>query len=91
MLLVPVSLNYVRHLEPDRMAVFDYSDDLVWRVRDAGFGLVIVASKDLRKIVAVGRKSDLVGKARAWNSPYVPHLDFDPQSATTLGGWFAQR
>lgn len=42
MVFVPVLLDYVRQLATDRIAVFDYSDDLIWRVREAGFGLVIV-------------------------------------------------
>src|ERR1700687_301586 len=29
MILVPVSRDYVRQLEPERRSVFDYSDDLV--------------------------------------------------------------
>jgi hypothetical protein len=91
MVLVPVSLDYLRGLAPDRVAVFDYSDDLIPLVRGAGFGLVIVANNDTKKIVAVGRKGDLAAKARAWKLPYTPHLDFQPLSAATPGGWFARR
>jgi hypothetical protein len=28
---VPVTLDYVRQLDPDRTAVFDFSDDIAWR------------------------------------------------------------
>jgi hypothetical protein len=91
MVLVPVSLEYVRRLEPDQIAVFDYSDDLIPRSRDAGFGLVIVVGNNVKKIIAIGSKSDLVGKARTWELPYIPHLDFEPESASTPGGWFARR
>ena len=91
MVLVPVSLDYVRRLEPDQIAVFDYSDDLIPRLRDAGFGLVIVVGNNVKKIIAVGSNSDLVAKTRAWKLPYIPHLDIDPESASTPGGWFARR
>ena len=89
MILVPVSLDYVRQLEPDRIALVYYSEDLIPLVRESGFGFVIVANNNVKMIVAVGRKSDLVGKARAWNLPYLSHLDFEPESASTVGGWFA--
>jgi len=91
MVLVPISLEYVRRLEPDQIAVIDYSEDLIPLVRNAGFGLVIVASENVNKIIAVGRKSDLIGKTRDWKLPYIPHLDFEPEFASTHGGWFARR
>lgn len=91
MVLVPVSLDYVRGLEPNHIAVFDYSDDLIPLVRHAGFGLVTVETENIKKIIAIGRKSDLIGKTRAWKLRYISHLDFEPQSASTTGGWFARR
>jgi len=91
MVLVPVSLEYVRRLAPDQIAVFDYSDDLIPLVRNAGFGLVIVDSESVKKIIAVSRRSDFVGKTRAWKLPYTSHLDFEPEAASTTGGWFARR
>ena len=66
---VPVSLDYMRQLQPDRIAVFDYSEEIARLVREAGFGFVVVEGQGHKKIIAVGRKSDLVGKARAWNQP----------------------
>jgi hypothetical protein len=87
--LVPVSLDYVRQLQPDCIAVFDLSEGLVSLLREAGFGLVIVEGQGVKKIVAVGRKSDLIGKARTWKHHYNPHLDFEPETAMTAGGWFA--
>lgn len=35
-------------------------------------------------------RSDLSGKARAWNVPSTSDLDFEPQAALTAGGWFAR-
>src|SRR5450432_3429380 len=70
MVLVPFSLDYVRQLQRDRITVFDYADTLIPLVRQAGFGLVIVEGQGVKNIIAVGRKSDLVGKARAWKQPY---------------------
>ena len=89
MVLVPVSLDYVRQLQPDRIAVFDYNDDLIPLVREAGFGLVIIEGQGVKKVIAVGRKSDLIGKARAWKQPSTSSLDFEPETAMTMGGWFA--
>ena len=89
MVLVPVSLDYVRQLQPERIAVFDYSDDLIPLVREAGFGLVIVEGRGMKKIIAVGHKSDLIGKTRTWNLPSTSRLDFQPETAMTMGGWFA--
>jgi hypothetical protein len=72
------------------MAVFDYSTSLIPLVGEAGFGLVITEGRGMKKIVAVGRKSDLVGKAREWNLPYENRLDFEPEKAVTVGGWFCR-
>ena len=91
MVFVPISLDHLRQLGPGRIAVFDYSSNLIPLIRDAGFGLVIVEGHGVKKIIAVSNnKGDLVGKARAWNLPHTSHLDFEPESATTRGGWFAQ-
>ena len=90
MVLVPVDLAFVRRLQPDQSAFFDFSDDIAWRVRQAGFGFIIVEGRGQRKIIAVGRRSDLIGKARAWNQPFTSVVDFEPESAFTAGGWFAR-
>jgi hypothetical protein len=90
MVLVPVALAYVRQLQPDRFAIFNFSDDVAWRVRQAGFGFVIVEGQGKKKILAVGRKDDLVGKARAWNVALTSAMEFVPESAFTAGGWFAR-
>jgi hypothetical protein len=90
MVLVPVDLTHVRQLAPDRIAIFDFSDDVAWRVRQAGFGFVIVQGWEQKRIIAVGRKSDLVGKARAWNLPFTSCLDFRPEARFTAVGWFVR-
>jgi hypothetical protein len=71
MVLVPVSLEYVRQLQSDRIAVFDYSDLLVSLVRQAGLGLVIVERNGVKKIIAVGAKNELIGKAKVWKRTYI--------------------
>jgi hypothetical protein len=43
-----------------------------------------------KKIIAVGCKSELVGKAKAWKQAYISALDFEPEKAMTVGGWFVQ-
>jgi hypothetical protein len=55
-----ISITFA-NFRPDQMAVFDYSEELAWLVRKAGFGLVAVEGHALKKTIAVGRKSDLVG------------------------------
>ena len=69
-------------------ASFDYTDEFAFLVGEAGFTFVVVEGHGENKIIAVGEKSALVGKARAWRQRYTKEIGFEPQSAVTAGGCF---
>ncbi len=88
---VSVDLAFVHALDADRTAIFDFSEERAWAVHDAGFGVVIVEGQGRKALIARGRNSDLVGMCRKWGEPYRTEIGFKPESAVTIGGWFAKQ
>lgn len=88
---VPVVLGQLQLLtNGQRSAVLPYSEELAWAIHDSGLGLVVVFSHGEKKIIARGRTSYLVGFCRRWRQPFTSEIDFKPESAATIAGWFGK-
>jgi hypothetical protein len=90
MVIVPVDLAYVKNLDPQRTDVFDFGEEISWAVRQVGFGFLVVEGQGQKKIIAVGKKGDLLGKARTWGQPFIQEIGFDVDRAWAAAGWFAR-